>query len=132
MVGTITTEGKTKTPAQSLCLGSYFKARCLAHFNVCRVMGKTHYCSEILIETLLPFIRHAFPDDHRFMQENDPKHTSILGRDTITENNINWWKTPPEIPDMNPIENMLHELKVNFRSRVKPRTKDELFKASVF
>ena len=67
----------------------------------------------------MPFIRHAFPDDNRFMQDNDPKHTSILGRDTKTENNINWWKTPP-------IENMWHELKVNLRSRVKPRPKDEL------
>ena len=25
---------------------------------------------------------------------------------------INWWKTPPESPDANPIENLWHELKV--------------------
>ena len=32
---------------------------------------------EILDSTLLPFIRHAFPDGCcRFMQDNDPKHTS--------------------------------------------------------
>ena len=60
------------------------------------------------------------------MQDNDPKHTSKLGQKTIEDNNITWWKTPPESPDLNPIENMWHELKHHIRSRVKPRRKDEL------
>ena len=40
--------------------------------------------------------------------------------------NINWWKTPPESPDMNPIENLWHELKEYIRRVIKPKTKDEL------
>ena len=60
------------------------------------------------------------------MQDNDPKLTSILGQTTMVENNINWWKTPPESPDLNPIENLWHEIKYHLRNRVKPINKEEL------
>lgn len=57
------------------------------------------------------------------MQDNDPKHTSRLAQDYYTRSGINWWKTPAESPDMNPIENMWHELKEYIRREVKPRCK---------
>lgn len=81
----------------------------------------------ILEQYLIPFIRQTFPSTiPRFMQDNDPKHTSRLLQDFFLANNINWWKTPPESPDLNPIENLWHELKEDLRARVKPRTKSEL------
>ena len=76
--------------------------------------------------TLLPFLRDVFPDHHRFMQDNDLKHTSVLGRTFLERNEVNWWKTPAESPDLNPIENLWHELKEYIRREVKPRTKDGL------
>ena len=66
---------------------------------------------EILEKTLIPFVSEVYPDGHRFMQDNDPKHVSKLGQSFLSASNINWWRTPPESPDLNPIENMWHELK---------------------
>lgn len=81
----------------------------------------------ILQQFLIPFIQKKFPTHTpRFMQDNDPKHTSRLAQRFFEDNNIHWWKTPPESPDMNPIENMWHELKEYMRARVKPRTQSEL------
>ena len=82
--------------------------------------------TQILKKTLLPFIRKVYPDDHRFQQDNDPKHTSRHAEEYMEENNINWWRTPPESPDANPIENVWHELKEYCCRVVKPSTQDEL------
>lgn len=90
------------------------------------IMEKTYYSSSIVKDTLVPFVKSVFPDGHRFMQDNDPKHTSKLGIATMLENGINWWRTPAESPDMNPIENLWHEIKFHLRTRIKPRSKDEL------
>lgn len=91
------------------------------------IMAAPLYC-EILEKTLLPFINDKFPPPnvHRFMQDNDPKHTSRAAQDFFQRNSVNWWRTPPESPDMNPIENLWHELKEFIRREVKPKNKDEL------
>ena len=54
------------------------------------------------------------------------KNSSIAVMQPIDDNNINWWKTPPESPDMNPIELVWHEMKHYLRKHVKPKTKEEL------
>jgi len=79
----------------------------------------------ILEKTLLLFIEAVYPGSHRFMQDNDPKHTLKMGKEFMTENGVTWWKTPPESLDLNPIENLWHEMK-EFIREVKPKTKDEL------
>ena len=81
---------------------------------------------EILLTTLLPFISQKYAEGRRFMQNNDPKHTSRLAADFFAANGVNWWRTVPESPDLNPIENMWHQMKEYIRREVKPSTKDEL------
>ena len=65
-------------------------------------------------------------EGHNFMQDNDPKHVSGHTLQWMNKNNVKWWRTPAESPDLNPIENLWHELKEFIRREVKPKVKDEL------
>ena len=60
-----------------------------------------------------------------FMQDNDSKHTSKAAKAFLEANGVLWWKTAPESPDCNPIEN-LWQLKEYVRREVKPKAKEEL------
>lgn len=75
---------------------------------------------------LLPFLRDQFPDGHRLQQDNDPKHASNHIQDFFEEHNVNWWPTPPESPDLNPIENIWGSLKTYLRNTYKPKNLEEL------
>ena len=101
---------------------------CRGATDVCIFEGimKADLYTDILGTTLLPFLRQTYPDNHKFMQDNDPKHTSRQAKQWMEENDVNWWRTPAESPDMNPIENLWHELKEYIRRVVKPKTKSEL------
>ena len=88
-------------------------------------MDRFLFC-DILDQTLLTFVREVFTSNHRFMQDNDPKHTSGYAQQFLEDHDINWWKTPAESPDLNPIENLWHELKEFIRRETKPKTKEEL------
>ena len=82
---------------------------------------------EILEKTLIPSAERLYPDgEYYFIQDNDPKHTSKAAREFFDQNGINWFKTPPESPDLNPIENVWHELKEYIRRVTKPKSKEEL------
>ena len=82
---------------------------------------------QILEDFFLPFIATKFPDqDYRFMQDNDPKHTSRVAKEFYEKHQLNWWPTPASSADFNPIERVWHELKHYMARHVKPLTKKEL------
>jgi len=57
-----------------------------------------------------------------FMQDNDLKHTLRVAKAFFEQNGVNWWRTPPESPNANPIESLWHELKVSeYHSEMFPK-----------
>ena len=69
------------------------------------IITATRY-EDILSTSLIPFLQKTYPDAHRLYEDNDPKHTSRYVQAFFVSNQINWWKSPAEIPDLNPIEKM--------------------------
>ena len=85
------------------------------------IMDAEFFTNEILENNVVPFVRQAFPESHRFMQDKDPKHTSKRARECMENNNINWWKFPAESCDLNPIEMVWAQLK-SYVARAGPTT----------
>ena len=75
-----------------------------------RIMDAIRF-GQILDASLVPFIAECFSDGHCFQMDNDPKHQSAHIKNYFETHNINWWPTPPETPDLNPIENLWGSLK---------------------
>ncbi len=89
-------------------------------------MTATRYTT-ILDAALLPFVQTSFAGSpFRFYQDNDPKHTSRWAQWYFNEHDINWWRTPPESPDLNPIELVWGSMKEAIRNQYKPRTLPQL------
>ena len=75
---------------------------------------------------LLQFIEEQFPDHHRLYQDNDPIHSSKYIECFLEDKGVNWWHTPPESPDLNPIELVWGSLKQYLRNSAKPNNLEEL------
>lgn len=89
------------------------------------IMNAPRY-AQILEASLVPFLRKYYPKGHRLQQDNDPKHRSKYVENFFKTQNIKWWKTPPESPDLNPIENVWGSLKQFLRSTYKPSNLEQL------
>ena len=89
------------------------------------ILTCTRYC-KILETALLSFVQAAFPDGHRFQQDNDLKHTSKYTKYFLSNNHINWWETPVESPNLNSIENVWGSLKYYLRYQFKPQNLETL------
>ncbi|XP_064417187.1 transposable element Tcb1 transposase [Latimeria chalumnae] len=87
-------------------------------------LRKGFFQEEIIRKVVVPYISWEFPDGHHFFQDNDPKHTASAS--LIASQGTNWVRTPPESPDMNPIEMVWHSLKHYIRRVAKLTTKIEL------
>ena len=68
----------------------------------------------------------ALIGDFVFQQDNAPIHTSWSTRQWLRQHDITLLDWPPKSPDVNPIENLWHELKTAANRR-EPRTAAELW-----
>ena len=92
------------------------------------IMVSQWYSEEILQKHFLPYAKLVYPEGHRLFQDNDPKHKSKFTVSFMENTGVNWWPTPAESPDINPIENLWSEMKM-FCARQRPSCKEELVAA---
>lgn len=118
-------KGKPKHPFQ-LHVWAGISRKGATNIHIFTGIMDSLYFQEILRTSLVPFINRNFTESHRLMQDNDPKHVSRSTVLFMEEQTINHWPTPPESPDMNPIENLWAGLKHYIRKVKKPTKKDEL------
>ena len=81
---------------------------------------------KILSIAVLPHLREKFPYGHRFFMDNDPKHTSRSTARFMILNNINHFPTPPESPDLMPIEMVWNDLKFYLTNNCSLKSKRSL------
>lgn len=89
-------------------------------------VDNTQQYVEILRCYLVPYIHDHMAKSHKFMQNNDPKHTSHVACSFLQANNIRWSRTPPNSPDVSAMENVWYDMKEYIRDKVRPSSQREL------
>jgi hypothetical protein len=75
------------------------------------IMSKDNYV-DVLKQHLKTSIRKLkLGRKWAFQMDNDPKHTSKVVAKWLKDNKVKVLEWPPQSPDLNPIENLLAELK---------------------
>jgi hypothetical protein len=97
------------------CLGLYGLRRCGRIATLEGIMNAKGYVN-ILLGNLKKCVRKlGIQDSYLFQKDNDPKHTALITRELLLYNVRGLLETPPQSPDINPIENLWSLLETKIR-----------------
>lgn len=80
-------------------------------------MNAIQYISILRDNLFNSAVKLGIADSYYFQQDNDPKHTAYITRLWLLYNVKKRLQTPPQSPDLNPIENLWHILDMQVRKR---------------
>ena len=84
------------------------------------ILTATRYRDNLGVSSI-PFIQMAYRGDHRLHQDNDPKHTFQYVQNFFDDHSINWWRSPAESHDLNPIEKVWGSMKTYLKDKYKSK-----------
>lgn len=79
-------------------------------------MDKRGYLDILKANLKQSAIKLGLQDDYLFQQDNDPKHTADIVKLWLLYNTPKQLKTPPQSPDLNPIEHLWDMLEKKIRT----------------
>ena len=72
---------------------------------------------DILKNSMEPHAFESMPINWTFMQDNDPKHTARSVKNWLAAEQIKVLEWPAQSPDLNPIENLWNDVKVQIQNK---------------